>query len=102
MEVIRNKNAKHWNPKFKKERGQKFIKVELPDRRRLNNSSDFTEEEQRSYMKKFGIKPLKSDFERGIVLNCTTDIFEAYVPPEGDGKFSVASKSVIFFNYLIF
>ncbi|XP_043482437.1 probable 39S ribosomal protein L45, mitochondrial [Leptopilina heterotoma] len=93
VEIIRNRMGKHWVPKFKKQRYEKVIKVELPDRKRLNNSNDFTEEEQRSYMKKFGIKPYRTDFEKGIVMNCTSDIFEAYVPPEGDGKFSVASKT---------
>lgn len=93
VEIVRNRMGKHWDPKYKKERFQKIIKIELPDRKRLNNSDNFTEEEQRSYMKKFGIKPFRSCFEKGIIMNCTTDIFEAYVPPEGDGKFSVTSKT---------
>lgn len=100
IEVIRNRNAKHWNPKFKKERRAKVIKVDLPSRKDLNGDSDFTEEERRSFLKKTGIKPLRHCFEKGIIISCTSDIFEAYVPPEGDGKFSVTSKSVIYTNFL--
>ncbi|XP_033213042.1 probable 39S ribosomal protein L45, mitochondrial [Belonocnema kinseyi] len=84
VDLVRN-ISKHWNPKFKKERKAKVIKVDLPDSR---NEDEITEDERRSMMKKRGLYPPRPWMETGFVLACTGAIFEAYVPPEGDGKFS--------------
>lgn len=89
---FRNHN-KHWNPKFKKLRAQKLIKIKLPDYNKTND--DLSPEEVRSKMKEQGLKPSKPWVEKQIFISATGDIFEAYVPPEGDGKFSAISKTVI-------
>ncbi|KOC65083.1 putative 39S ribosomal protein L45, mitochondrial [Habropoda laboriosa] len=77
---------KHYNPKFRKERGQKFIKIELPDLE--ENNDDLSEDVVRTKFKKFGIYPQRNWNERPVFVNCTSQIFESYVVPEGDGKFS--------------
>lgn len=82
---------KHFNPKFRKERGKKFIKVELP---KFDDSEEAQAEEVRSTLKKFGILPQRSWQERPILISSTPQIFESYVVPEGDGKFSALSKTV--------
>ncbi|KAK0097807.1 hypothetical protein PV326_013648 [Microctonus aethiopoides] len=87
---FRNHN-KHWNPKFKKLRAQKLIKIKLPDYTKSND--DLTPEEVRSKMKEQGLKPSRPWIEKQIFISATGDIFEAYVPPEGDGKFSAISKT---------
>ncbi|XP_076625579.1 mitochondrial ribosomal protein L45 isoform X1 [Colletes latitarsis] len=82
---------KHWNPKFRKQRREKVIKVELP-----NNDDDddgkLSREEIRSKMKKYGFVPSREWKERPVFLSCTPGIFESYVVPEGDGKFSSITK----------
>ena len=81
---------KHWNPKFRKERREKVIKVDLPN---YDNSDDgFSKEEVRSRLKKLGLVPQREWSERPILLCCTPTVFESYVVPEGDGKFSTITK----------
>lgn len=89
-QITRNIN-KHWNPKFKKERREKVIKIELPDFDK-NRHGDVTEEEMRTRMKEMGLFPQKPMEEKPIYLSCSPNIFESYVAPEGDGKFSNLSK----------
>ena len=91
IDFIRN-ISKHWNPKFKKERKAKVIKVQLPD---MKPPTEFTEEETRTFYKKHGFLPMAPWTEKGFFLACTGSIFEAYVPREGDGKYSSLSTSVI-------
>jgi len=80
---------KHWDPKFKKERREKFIKVELPDFEGARNEDKLTPEEIRSKMKEKGVAPPRPWREIPINLSCTGAIFEPYIPPEGDGKLSL-------------
>ncbi|KAF6211412.1 hypothetical protein GE061_011924 [Apolygus lucorum] len=87
---VRTTIAKHWNPKFKKLRSQKVLKVELPDYQELNKPfNEFTREEIRSKMKERGILPHRWWGDRPFFIASTGSVFEPYVPPEGDGKVSV-------------
>lgn len=61
-------------------------------------------EEIRSRMKEFGFIPQKMWQERPSFITSTPTIFEAYVAPEGDGKYSAITKEVFFlfvFNSII-
>uniref|UniRef100_A0A1B6GQ66 Large ribosomal subunit protein mL45 n=1 Tax=Cuerna arida TaxID=1464854 RepID=A0A1B6GQ66_9HEMI len=85
--------AKHWNQKFRKLRAQKVIKVDLPDyEETMKPVNELTKEEMRSKMKEKGVLPSNPLVERPIYLSTTGDIFEPYVPPEGDGKVSFITK----------
>ncbi|KAG6798513.1 39S ribosomal protein L45, mitochondrial [Apis mellifera caucasica] len=75
---------KHFNQKYRKERGQKFIKIELPN----YNQPELGNDEIRLQMKKYGIMPQRTWNERPIYISSTPGIFESYIVPEGDGKFS--------------
>ncbi|XP_018328436.1 probable 39S ribosomal protein L45, mitochondrial [Agrilus planipennis] len=83
---ITRPHTKHWNPKWKRLRKMKVIKVELPDFE--NDPGKLSEEEVRSKMKEKGLLPPRPWVERPFNITCTGGIFEAYVPPEGDGKVS--------------
>jgi len=47
--------------------------------------------DMRKNLKKQGFLPPRSHQERNIVISSTNDVFEAYVPPEGDGVASTIS-----------
>jgi len=47
-------------------------------------------------MKEHGFLPQKSWEERPAFITCTPVIFESYVAPEGDGKYSAVTKEVYF------
>ncbi|XP_003703431.1 mitochondrial ribosomal protein L45 [Megachile rotundata] len=81
---------KHYNQKFRKERAQKFIKIELP---KYDKDGNLTRDAERTYMKKAGILPNKEWNERPLLISSTTQIFESYIVPEGDGKFSAITTS---------
>lgn len=86
---MRHRKTKHWDPKWKLFRRLKVIKIKLPE---LNKkASDFTEEEMRSKMKEQGLVPPRPWMEHQHFISSTGDIFEPYVPPEGDGKVSPIS-----------
>lgn len=87
---LRHRQTKHWNPKFKKQRAQKFVKLDLPNFQ--EKPGDLTEEEMRSRLKERGVLPPRPWLERPFHISCTGGIFEAYVPPEGDGKKSFISS----------
>ncbi|XP_046432011.1 large ribosomal subunit protein mL45 [Neodiprion pinetum] len=88
---VRHRTTKHWNPKWKKLRKEKVMKVKLPN---FNQKpEDMTPEEQRSMMRERGLERPRVWNERPIYLSCTGGIFEPYVPPEGDGKFSAISTT---------
>lgn len=59
--------SKHWNPKFKRLRTLKVIKVELPDFQ--EKPGDITPEEGRSRMKERGILPPRPWNERAFVMS---------------------------------
>lgn len=67
-------------------RRDKVIKLDFPNLH--ENLKDFTPEEQRSKMKEKGIMPPRPYMERPFYIGATGGVFEAYVPPEGDGKVS--------------
>lgn len=86
LQQYRHGTTKHFNPKWKKMRRDKYVKVELPN---FNEKfSDFTPEEQRTKMKEKGIMPPRPYMERPFHISSTGGTFEPYVPPEGDGKVS--------------
>ncbi|KAK8394776.1 hypothetical protein O3P69_005927 [Scylla paramamosain] len=84
---------KHYIEKFKKDRKQKFIKVNLPDPNEKDDYDSMTPEEIRAKMKEKGIKPVRPWQERPVCISSTTSTFEPYVPPEGDGKVSTLSTA---------
>lgn len=81
---------KHFDQKFRKERAQKVKKVDLP---KYDNDGSLSDDLQRSYMKKLGILPNRDWTERPLLISCTTQIFESYIIPEGEGKFSAITTS---------
>lgn len=88
---VRHRQTKHWAPKFKRLRKQKFVKVDIPDFQ--EKPQDLSQEEMRSRMKERGILPPRPWLERPFHISCTGGIFEPYVPPEGDGKKSFISST---------
>ncbi len=65
------------------------MKLDLPN---LNEKlEDLTEEERRMKLKEKGLLPPRPWMERPFYVACTGGVFEAYVPPEGDGKMSGVS-----------
>lgn len=91
IQQVRHRQTKHWKPEFKRLRRQKFIKLDIPNLR--EKPADFTKEEMRNRMKERGVLPPRPWMERPFHISCTGGIFEAYVPPEGDGKKSIISSS---------
>ncbi|CAG9130929.1 39S ribosomal protein L45-mitochondrial [Plutella xylostella] len=87
----RTTTSKHWNPKFKKERKNKFMKFEIPDYNEDN--STVPPEKIRQKMKERGFLPPRPWAERPFSISATGGTFEPYVPPEGDGKASLASTT---------
>jgi hypothetical protein len=53
-----------------------------------------TPEERRAFYKKEGILPPVQYNETPFFLASTGTVFDAYVPPEGDGRSSLLSKEV--------
>ncbi|KAK7081154.1 39S ribosomal protein L45, mitochondrial [Halocaridina rubra] len=87
-----NFKQKHYDPKFKRDRGLKVFKVDLPDFNEEKKNKNMTPDEARAKMKEKGIQPVRPWTERPIFISSTAGTFEPYVPPEGDGKVSFASK----------
>ncbi|CAF5103231.1 unnamed protein product, partial [Rotaria socialis] len=52
----------------------------------------YTLQEQREYFKREGIPPVRGAEYKPLFIDASTEAFEAYVPPEGDGKASLMSK----------
>ncbi|KAJ2954913.1 hypothetical protein O0L34_g3240 [Tuta absoluta] len=91
LQPVRTTTSKHWNPKFKRLRAQKYLKVEIPDLNEDPNS--LSREKIRQKMKERGLLPTRPWMERSFYISATGGTFEAYVPPEGDGKASVVSTT---------
>lgn len=94
LQQIRERNTgtgKHWDPKWKKLRGKKFIKVDLPDYEEIKRVKTMPQEELRSHMKEKGVAQHRPWQDRPINISATATIFEQYIPPEGDGKISLVS-----------
>lgn len=81
---------KHFNQKYRKERGKKVIKIKLPT---FDDDDDNTNSKLRTKLKEAGILPQKEWSERPVFISCTPTIFESYIAPEGDGKFSPISTT---------
>ncbi len=54
-----------------------------------------TPDQMRARMKEQGMLPPRAWMERPLMISATGGTFEAYVPPEGDGKLSALSLGVI-------
>lgn len=92
LQQLRYRKTKHWNPKWKKMRALKVVKMELP--KYNEKPEDVSEDEVRMKMKERGVLPPRPWVERPFYLSATGGIFEAYVPPEGDGKISPITTQV--------
>jgi len=84
--------ATHWNPRYKKLRAEKFFKFELPDYDRLREDSNVSFEKQRAKSIKEGLEPPISFEYKPINITTSSEIFDNYLPPEGDGKATIISK----------
>jgi len=69
------------------------LKVDIPDFEKMRLDKNLAPEEYVSRMKEKGIAPPRKYREKPIVLTCIQGVLDPYVPPEGDGKFSVLSKA---------
>ena len=91
---VRWGHHKHWLPKWKKLRGQKVIKIDLSRFEEAHKDfSEMSEETRRKKMKEKGLYPQAPWIEKPIYIGSTGSIFESYVPPEGDGKFSAVTPA---------
>lgn len=88
---VRHRQTKHWAPKFKRLRKLKFVKMDIPDFH--EKAKDMPQEELKKRMRERGFLPPRPWLERPFHISCTGGIFEAYVPPEGDGKKSFVSAA---------
>ncbi|KAJ0172061.1 hypothetical protein K1T71_012034 [Dendrolimus kikuchii] len=91
LQQTRTTINKHYNPKFKKERKGKVLKVELPDFNEDVNK--LSPEKIRQKMKERGLLPPRAWMERPFYISATGGVFEPYIPPEGDGKASLVSPA---------
>lgn len=64
---IRTTTTKHYNPKFKKHRAGKFLKIELPE----FNEDAMTPEKMRQKMKERGVLPPRPWMERPFCISAT-------------------------------
>ncbi len=77
-----------------------MIKVQLPDFEELERNKNLSPEEMRTKMKEKGLAPGRPWMERPFEISSTGDIFEPYIPPEGDGKASYISKEVLLCGFI--
>ncbi|XP_053695632.1 probable 39S ribosomal protein L45, mitochondrial [Sabethes cyaneus] len=90
QQQVRHRRTKHWDPRWKKLRKAKVVKIDIPN---LNERvEDLSQEQMKTRMKERGILPPRPWLERPFHISCTGGVFEPYVPPEGDGKMSAISK----------
>lgn len=73
------------------------MKVKLPNFQETAQS--LGQDEIKKRLAEKGIYPQKPYMERQYFIHSTGAVFEAYVPPEGDGKVSPITKQV---RYLTF
>ncbi|XP_046972225.1 probable 39S ribosomal protein L45, mitochondrial [Vanessa cardui] len=91
IQPSRSTTSKHFNPKYKKHRAQKYLKIDLPDTN--EDDSKLSPEKMRQKMKERGLMPPRPWMERPFYISATGGVFEGYVPPEGDGKASLVSTT---------
>lgn len=87
----RTTTSKHFNPKFKKMRAEKYLKIDLPDPN--EDIGNLSPQKIRQKMKERGLLPPRPWMERPFYISATGGVFEPYVPPEGDGKASIVSTT---------
>ncbi|KAL8599772.1 hypothetical protein ACOMHN_040482 [Nucella lapillus] len=92
-------STKHYDPKWRKQRRLKFLKIDLPDFQKLVKDSKMSPDEFRMKLKKDGRLPPRTFQERPINISNTGTIFEAFIPPEGDGRSSILSKEGVKMKY---
>ncbi|KAL1235412.1 Large ribosomal subunit protein [Trichinella spiralis] len=83
---------RHWNPKFKKLRGEKFLKVALPDYDKIREREEMSIKDLRIELKKLGIQPHRPWRERPIHISSSGTIFDEFVPDENENKVSLLVK----------
>ncbi|XP_052866685.1 probable 39S ribosomal protein L45, mitochondrial [Anopheles cruzii] len=90
QQQVRHRRTKHWDPRWKRLRKAKFIKIDIPN---LNEKpEDMSQEQIKTRMKERGMLPPRPWLERPFYISCTGGVFEPYVPPEGDGRMSAISR----------
>merc|ERR1712012_452803 len=87
----RTATNKHYDPKWRHHRWKKTFRFTLPDYDKLRREQNMDPADMRKNMKKQGFLPPRSFQERQIVIASTNNVFEEYVPPEGDGIASTIS-----------
>lgn len=89
--TIQVRHGKHWIPKWKKLRSDKVIKASIPDLNQKENL-DLSDDKTRLKLKERGFVPPRPWMEKPFTFSSTSEIFESYVPFEGDGKLSNIMK----------
>jgi len=82
----------HTKAKWRPFRRGKVLDIDLPDFDKDRKMRSYTLQEQREYFKREGIPPVRSAEYKPLYIDASTEAFEAYVPPEGDGKATLMSK----------
>jgi len=94
------RTTKHYNPKFKKERAEKFLKITLPNFDEERQDQKLSVDEMRVKLKEKGIAPSREWNEKPMFIDSSGAIFDPFVPPEGDGKIStIPSKKMVLDMY---
>lgn len=86
-------SKKHYDVKWRKLRAAKVMTIELPDFDKRSKDAKMNPEDRRAEMKKEGFLPPRNFIERPINISASSEIFEPYVPPEGDGRQSFISRA---------
>lgn len=79
---------------YKRLRGQKILKINLPNFEDMRRDEKLSPEEIRTKLKERGIAPPRNWTERTLALRSSSAIFEQYLPPEGDGKRSLIKEPI--------
>ncbi|CAF1234544.1 unnamed protein product [Rotaria sordida] len=82
----------HTKAKWRPFRRAKILDIDLPDFDKDRKLRSYTLQEQREFLKREGIPPVRSTEYKPLYIDASTEAFEAYVPPEGDGKATLMSK----------
>ncbi|RWS24958.1 putative 39S ribosomal protein L45-like protein [Leptotrombidium deliense] len=105
-DVVEDLGKKHWLPgpvedwkkgiynyEYRRARGRKVAKITLPNFDEMRYDAKLTPEEMRTKLKEKGIVPHRTWNEKPLVIRTTGYVVDPYVPPEGDGKESILSKT---------
>lgn len=96
------RNIKPWKVglegEIRQARAKKIFKIELPDFEKLRSDEKLKPEEYLSKLKEKGVTPPRKYQENPILLTCIQGVLDPYVPPEGDGKYSILSQTVSIFS----